>query len=235
MGSQSYITLLASLPPLPRFDQAERLPITRERLRQRLSMLTPDDAQLFEHATEFLAWQRQTATRTDQEMIANFKKMEEHIAQPKLRSIFDFPIDQRTIIAALRRRFRGLPAPTSGEPWGVGRYVSHIERNWEDPHFRLSAVYHWIPQARTHLETGETLALERLLKNTLWDHVDRSVPAYEFGFSAVLVYIIKWDILDLWLSYNIEDAQVRFNELVTEVTDEQPKIFDGSTKNITSI
>jgi hypothetical protein len=43
--------------------------------------------------------------------------------------------------------------------------------------------------------------------------------AYEFGFSAVLVYIIKWDILDLWLSYNIEDAQVRFDELVTEVTD----------------
>lgn len=45
----------------------------------------------------------------------------------------------------------------------------------------------------------------------------------------MLVYIIKWDILDLWLSYNIEDAKVRFEELVTEVTDEKPKIFEGST------
>jgi hypothetical protein len=234
MGSQSYITLLASLPPLPRFDQTERLPITRERLHQRLSMLTSDDAQLFEHAAEFLTWQRQTATRTDQEMIANFKKVEEHIAQPKLRSIFDFPIDQLTIMVALRRRFRGLQAPASGEPWGVGRYVNHIEQNWEEPHYKLSAVYHWIPQARAHLEAGETLALERLLKNTLWDHIDRSVPPYEFGFSAVLAYIIKWDILDLWLSYNIEDAQVRFDELVTEVTDEQPEIFNGSAKNITN-
>jgi len=226
MGKEPYYTLLASLPPLPRFDQAERLPITRERLRQRFSMLTPYDAELLERAAAFLAWQQQTATRTDQEMIASFKKMEEQIAQPILQSIFDFPIDQRTIMAALRRRFRGLPAPASGESWGVGRYVNHIERNWDDPHFKLSAVYPWIPQARIHLEAGETLGLERLLKNTLWDHIDRSVPSYEFGFSAVLTYIIKWDILHQWLSYDIENAKARFEELVTEVTHDQPRLFD---------
>ena len=54
MSSQPYYTLLASLPPLPRFDQTDRLPITRERLEQRLRMLTPDDAELYEHAVEFL-------------------------------------------------------------------------------------------------------------------------------------------------------------------------------------
>jgi hypothetical protein len=226
MGSQPYYTLLASLPPLPRFDQADRLPITRERLRQRFSMLAPDDAELLERAAAFLAWQQQTATRTDQEMIASFKKMEEHIAQPILQSIFNFPIDQRTIMAALRRRFRGLPAPAPREPWGVGRYVNHIGHNWDDPHFKLSAVYPWVPQARIHLEAGETLALERLLKNTLWDHIDRSVPSYEFGFSAVLTYIIKWDILHRWLSYDIENAKARFEELVTEVTHDQPRLFD---------
>ncbi|MDJ0829810.1 MAG: DUF2764 family protein [Desulfobacterales bacterium] len=227
MSSQPYYTLLASLPPLPRFDQTDRLPITRERLAQRLSMLAENDVQLYEHAADFLAWQRQSATRTDEEMITNFKKMEKHIALPTLQSIFDFPIDQRTIMAALRRRFRGLQAPAAGEPWGVGRYVNHIERNWDHPHFKLSAVYAWIPQARTYLEAGETLALERLLKNALWDHADRLIPPYEFGFRAVLIYIIKWDILDRWLSYDIEAAKVRFEELVTEVTDEQPKIFDG--------
>ena len=229
MAGQPYYTLLASLPPLPRFDQTDRLPITRERLAQRRSMLTAEDLELYERAAEFLAWQRQSATRTDQEMIAKFKEMEKRIALPTLQSIFNFPIDQRTIMAALRRRLRGLPAPSTGEPWNVGRYVNHIERNWDHPDFKLGVVYPWISQARAYLEAGETLALERLLKNTLWDHVDRLVPAYEFGFSAVLVYIIKWDILELWLSYNIEDAKERFEELVTEVTDEQPKIFEGST------
>ena len=221
MGGQPYYTLLASLPHLPRFDRAERLPITRERLRYRYGMLAPEDAELFEHAAEFLAWQRQTATKTDEEMIAAFRKMEEKITHPSLRSLFEFPIDQRNIMAALRRRHRGLPAPSSGEPWGVGQYVRHIENNWDAPHFKLSAVYPWIVQARAHLEGGETLALERLLKNVLWDHFDRSVEPYEFGFRAVLTYIIKWDIIDQWLSYNIEDAKTRFEELVAEVTNEQ--------------
>ena len=221
MGNQPYYTLLASLPPLPRFDRAERLPITRERMQQRLGMLTPEDAALFEHAAEFLAWQRQTATRTDEEMIASFKRMEEHISHPALQSFFEFPIDQRTIMAALRRRHQGFPAPSPGEPWGVGRYVRHIENNWDDPYFKLSAVYSWIPQAQAHLEAGETLALERLLKNVLWDHVDRSVEPYDFGFQAVLAYVIKWDIFQQWLSYNVEDAKKRFEELVAEVTDEQ--------------
>ena len=221
MGSQPYYTLLASLPPLPRFDRAVRLPITRERLRRRYSMLTPEDAALFEHAAAFLAWQRQTAIRTDEEMIASFKKMEEQMAHPALQSFFEYPIDQRTIMAALRRRHRGLPTPAAGEPWGVGRFVRHIENNWDDPYFKLSAVYPWIQQARYNLESGETLALERLLENVLWDHVDRSVQPYDFGFQAVLAYVIKWDILNQWLSYNVEEAKERFEELVAEVTDEQ--------------
>ena len=221
MGSQPYYTLLASLPPLPRFDRAERLPITRERLHRRYIMLTPEDAALLEHVATFLAWPRQTATRTDEEMIAGFKKMEEHISHPALQSFFKFPIDQRTIMAALRRRHRGLPAPAAGEPWGVGRFVRHIENNWDDPYFKLSAVYPWIQQARTNLESGETLALERLLKNVMWDYVDRSVQPYDFGFQAVLAYMIKWDILNQWLSYNVEEAKERFEELVAEVTDEQ--------------
>ena len=226
MGNQLYYTLLASLPHLPRFDQAERLPVTRERLRQRNSMLTPEDAALLERAAEFIDWQRQTATRTDEEMIAAFGRLQEQLAHPTLQSFFEFPINQRTIMAALRRRHRGFPAPSHGEPWGVGQYVRHIENNWDDPHFKLNAAHPWIIQARVHLEAGETLALERLLKNVLWDHVDRSVEPYDFGFRAVLAYIIKWDILDRWLSYNVEDAETRFQELVAEVTDEQQQRVD---------
>jgi hypothetical protein len=152
--------------------------------------------------------------------------LEEQLAHPTLQSFFEFPIDQRTIMAALRRRHRGFPAPSQGEPWGVGRYVRHIENNWDDPNFKLHAAYPWIVQARAHLEAGETLALERLLKNILWDHVDRSVEPYDFGFYAVLAYLIKWDILDQWLSYNIEDAKKRFEELVAEVTNEHEQRFD---------
>ena len=225
MGRQPYYTLLAGLPWLPRFDRADRLPISRERLHQRLRMLAPDDALVLERAVAFLAWQKDTSSTGDRDTIVRFKNLAESISNPDLITFFDFPVDQRTIMAALRRRHRGLKPPTAGEPWGVGRYVRHIERNWEDPHFNLAAVYPWISRARLHLEGGEAPALDRLLKNMLWDHMDRTVSPYDFGFPAVISYRMKWDILDQWLSYDGERARIRFEELVKEITDGQSKLF----------
>ena len=191
MPTRPYYTLLASLPPLSRFDRAGRLPISRERLNQRLRMLAPDDARLLDQMTAFLVWQKDASSLTDKDMISRFKDLEKWFSKSDLSTLLTFPVDQRTIMAALRRRHRNVPPPTGGEPWGAGRLVRHIERNWEAPHFKLAAVYPWIPRARVHLEAGEILALDRLLKNTLWDHMDRTVPAYEFGIRAVMSYRMK--------------------------------------------
>ena len=45
MGNHQYYMLLSSLPALQRFDRAERLPISRERLMNRMNMLLPEDAE----------------------------------------------------------------------------------------------------------------------------------------------------------------------------------------------
>jgi hypothetical protein len=225
MGRHQYFTLIASLPALRRFDRAERLPINRERLETRMKMLQPNDLDLFERAAAFLAWQRQSVTQTDQDMVDSFRRMEERIDHPALQAVFRFPVDQRTIMAALRRRHRGLPAPTPGEPWGVGHLTGHIERHWDAPDFKLGLVYSWIDQARQYMESGESLALERLLMGLLWDHVDRSVRPFEFGVDVVLAYVMKWDILQRWLLCDVEEASKRFEELVAEVRDEQRQLF----------
>ena len=81
MGRQPYYTLLASLPPLSRFDRADRLPISRERLHQRLRMLVPDDALLLERVVAFLAWQKDTSTSANRDTIARFKELAESISQ----------------------------------------------------------------------------------------------------------------------------------------------------------
>ena len=152
--------------------------------------------------------------------------MAELIQERILACMVEFLINQRTIIAALRRRHLGLSAPGSGELWGVGRWVGHIGRNWDDPDFKLGPLYPWIPQARAHLEAGEALALDRLLKNTIWDRMDRMAEGDAFGFEALLAYLFKWDILDQWLSYDKEEAKTRFEELVGEVTGDQAQPFE---------
>ena len=225
MAHESYYTLLAGLPALPRFDRAERLPISRERLHQRLGMLTRKDAWLLERSAPFLTWQKDAPDVTDREMVIRFNRLVKHITGSALNSLIDFAVDQRTIMAALRRRHRGVIPPTSEELWGLGRYVRHIERNWETPYFKLAAVYPWLTQAKQHLEAGEVLALDLLLKNVLWDHLDRTAPSYHFNFPAVISYLMKWDILAQWITHNEGKAKERFEGLVKEIIDGQPQLF----------
>lgn len=221
MKNKGYYTLVASLPHLPRFDKADRLPITRERLIQRLKMLDSEDYKLAENVVEFIAWRRQPVGRTNAEIVSVYNQEVKRTFQSKLlKPLFELPVNQKTIITALRRREKGLPRPNPEEPWGVGPLVTHIERNWDKPFFKLQSTYPWIVQAQTYLHEGELLKLEYLLANLIWNKLEFLLIKNYFGFEVVVAYLLKWDILQQWLSYNTEKAKTRFDELVLETINE---------------
>lgn len=223
----SYYTLVASLPWLPRFDQAKRLPISEKRLRERLTMLQPEDERVLRRGMAFLEWRWHPTERADSEMVERYHRMMEVITHPALKELVSFEIDQRTIMVALRRRYRGMAVPGPNESnWGVGRWVRHIEQHWDIPDFNLGKIYPWVPQVNTYLEQGETLALERFLMNQLWNHINRTIPGNDFGFESVLAYLFKWRLLQQWLSYDAEAAKARFEDLVSEVMNEHQQLFD---------
>ncbi|MEW6356718.1 MAG: DUF2764 family protein [Planctomycetota bacterium] len=215
-----YYMLMVSLPYLPRFDRAERLPINRDRLQDRLRMLEPDDADRVASLMSFRGWADLPRAQTPDEMERDIKQVEHLMGDRRLRPVLEFPVDQRTIMAALRRRRRGLPAPAAGERWGLGPWVEHIRQNWEHPDFKLGAVFPWVPQARAHLDAGEALALSRLLMGLVWDRMGRITEGHEFEFRAVLAYLLKWDIVQRWLSYDKDAARIRFEELLLEAVGE---------------
>ena len=221
MIRREYYTLIASLPPLKKFDQAERLPINMERLRERLTILGQEDAKLVDSVASFIIWHRQPMERSDKEMFVVYKQLIESIDNPMIKEMINLRIDIRTIVVALRRRYRGLPAPKSGELWGMGRWVQHIEKYWDDQNLRLAAVYPWIPQVREYLENGNALELERLQMNQVWEGVDRLEDQNYFGIDVIFSYLFKWDMMQRWLANNVESAKIRFDELVSEGISDQ--------------
>jgi len=221
-----YYTLVASLPPLTRFDRARRLPINRVRLFDRLSMLAPEDAEVVEHAAAFFGWHPQAAAPEDRVLV------EHHEALCRLAgnascfpSVLEFPFDLTTLLAGLRRRHLGRPRPVPGEPWGVGRFTGQIVRNWEDPDFRLAPIFPWLPRARELLEKGEALALQKLLFSRVWENMDRVSLDREFSFDAVLAYLFQWDLLDRWLTQKPDEANARFQGMVTEAMHGKERLF----------
>lgn len=221
MKSNSYYMLITSLPYLKRFDKIERLPISRERLIQRLKSLEPEDYQIANMTANFIAWRNQPVGRSNSDIADHYNKWVWQIFEsPLLAPLFQFSVDQRTIMVALRRRQLGLPSSQAGEPWGVGHLVGHIERHWEDPTFNLAARYPWIQQVSTYLKEGESLKLDHLLMKQVWDRIDRLLFKNNFGLEAVIAYLLKWDLIQQWLSYNVEEAKSRIEENIAEILDE---------------
>jgi hypothetical protein len=214
-----YYDLIASLPHLPHFERAQRLPITQLRLRQRLARLNPAHAEQLRRALTLIRWRPERVLgRTDAETAAEFAELMHSALETPLREYVAFRLEQQTLLAALRRKQDGLGLPEGTNSWGVGPRVPHIRRHWDAPEFSLGYIYPWLPQARERLAAGDAPELERLLMDAAWRWLARCAERNMFGFEAVIAFVFQWDILHAWLAGNVDQAQVRFTEMIDQVT-----------------
>jgi hypothetical protein len=214
-----YYDLIASLPHLPHFEQAEWLPITRLRLGQRLRLLKPAHADQLTRAQSLVLWRPpRLLGRTDAAVAKEYVALLDSPLDPSLREYIAFRMDQQTLLSALRRKRTHQALPDEATPWGVGPRVHYIRKHWDEPDFRLAHMYPWIVPARELLRAGDARGLERLLMDVAWRWLGRCAERSMFGFETVFSYVFKWDLLQAWLAGDPEKATVRFGELIEEVT-----------------
>lgn len=223
--SGAYYMLIASLPHLPHFLRAERLPINPQRLRWRRAVLEPDDALDLDRALSVLQWQPNDLARTDSETDRLFRARLQDTRNEALRDYLDYRMGLRSAVAGLRRKQRGLPAPSRDDRCGVGRWALIVCAQWDTSEFGLSALYPCLPRVRELLDEGRAAELEKTLMTAIWSRLCRIEDQYPFGFEAVFAYVFKWDILARWLSHNPAQATETFQSLVQEILHEQPIRF----------
>lgn len=207
----SYYTLIASLPHLPTHFDVARPPISRPRLNQRLAELDEHDARVLGQLSDFLAWDRQTLERSEQNVIDDYHRLQEEIHHPVVLRIVDDRINMRTLVGALRRRRDG-----EGPPRGVGRLVRTIHDRWQEPQFGLGRQFRWIESFETLMLAGEAVAAERVLYEYSWEACCRMAGEFHFSFEAVLLYVARWSLVDRWTSRDNEAGLARFDQLLAE-------------------
>jgi hypothetical protein len=215
---EDYYTVVASLPHLPYFANAERLPLSRLRLEQRLRMLDADETRQILQA-EFLAGWRLPAGKLESggKIAAQYKTMLQSISQPVLREFVEYRLDLQTVVAALRIRQAGHDPEQYPGSWGIGHLVKHIEAHWDAPDFRLGTVFPWVQEANSYLAASDAMALDRLLMDTVWRKLSRLGDRRPFGFEAITAFVFKWDILQAWLQRDASAAKQRFQVLIEEI------------------
>jgi hypothetical protein len=230
-ASHRYAMLITSLPYHGALFGARQAPLSRIRLRQRQRLLEEQDRACLRTVANLLEWSRQGMECSDAAFVALAKAELPKLDNAFARELVIWRLELRTVVAALRRRHQGQAAPAGRDGWGYGRWLGHIRRHWNEPQFRLERVYPWLAQARTLLESGDALALERLLLNAVWEHLDRVSEGHYFDFEAVLIYSMRWDLVARWTAYRGEAAVTRFDEMVQDGLQDvlpQPEVLPGA-------
>src|SRR5260370_6905341 len=155
VSPHSYYMLISSLPALQARFEVDRLPITLERLQARLRMLEPEDAEEIHRMLDILAWSRQVVEATDAAVVKRYSDLMREVTNPLVREVVGVGIDVRMIVAALRRRRRGLDAPAIG----FGQWFGHIRRHFNQPDFGLGYGFPWLLPFPSFLQPHYILTL----------------------------------------------------------------------------
>jgi hypothetical protein len=213
-AADRYLMLITSLPAHGELFGAKQTPLSRLRLRQRLKLLEPQDAEDFQKLAGLADWSRLGMDEEDEAIVRRARDVLPTVVNEFARELAIWRLELRTLVAALRRRHAGMGPPARERAWGFGRWVPHITRYWSEPNLRLERAYPWLPEARRLLEDGDSLGLERHLLGTVWNHLERVSEGHHFDFEAVVVYASRWDLVARWTGCQGDAAVARFDELV---------------------
>ena len=207
--------LMASLPPhsLSLWDVKNK-PISRLHLERRLTLLNDADRQQLSAIESILHWARISTDNDDQTIAVATEQVIQSLAKPLLRDVITWRMEIRTIMAAIRMRKLGMDAPAKNEPWGYGQVVPFVRKNWVVDDFSLSHRFAWINQANTLFTTEQSVELEKLLLNLSWEYYASIGHGHYFDFEAVVIYVLRWNIVNRWVQCNEQEAMQQFELLV---------------------
>ncbi|MEM6833357.1 MAG: hypothetical protein AAF562_07000 [Pseudomonadota bacterium] len=215
-SEHTFIMLMSSLPaPGPLFAETQT-PLSRLRLDARLKQLSEPDHQVLIAIEQALEWRCMEADMNDAALLARVETAKRMTTSQTLLGVIDSRMHIRLCMAALRQRAAGEAPPAADGRWGYGRWRRVIARNWQAPAFGLERVFPWLKDADRLLTEGDSYALERLLLSLVERDLRRYGALHHFDLEAVVIYVLRWSLVERWTRYNAQAAARRFSKMLDD-------------------
>ena len=213
MAENAYYTLLTSLPHIDSLFHSRITPISRFQLDRRLSMLGTADQKRLVTIENLLHWDHLDDDVNEKILIRQAERTRAELGSQALKDLIDWRLDMRTVVAALRRKQAGQQAPAEAK-WSYGSRYAYIRNHWNSPTLGLGSAFPWIPKVNECLRHGECVALEKILLQAVWDHLGQMSMKHSNDFEAVVIYVLRWNLVARWTAYDTDKARIRFRKLV---------------------
>jgi hypothetical protein len=214
-----YTMLMASLPLHPAdLLSARQPPVSRIQLDKRLALLDKHDREELESIEQMIFWSH-ARDASSEEIIAQDNAALAMIKNPFLKHLVLWRLTTRTLVSGLRLRHAGFTPPNKNSFIGFGKWLPAIAKNWERPDFGINPIeVPWLAKANEFIVRNQPLELEKLLLTMSWRYYAKLSNQHTFDFEAVVIYVMRWDVINRWSHYNRdyfkETALANFNKLV---------------------
>ena len=213
MAENPYYTLLTSLPYINSLFDNQITPLSRYQLDKRLSMLSQDDQLLLTRIESLLFWEYLGDDVDERSLIRFAEQTVSSVHSRSLRDFINYMLDSRTLIAAMRRKNAGEAMPSECR-WSYGTRYEYIRRSWSSPVLGLGDTFPRMHRIAEAMDKDDPLEVERQVLLCMWDSLDTMSSRHSFDFEAVVVYVMRWNLVQRWVSYDKEKANQRFDALV---------------------
>lgn len=218
MTSQ-YYTVVCSLPRMNAKFRIQETPISRLQLEKRLKIL-PSDKYILAFTMEYLVW---TSWFMPEKTVADLRAEFEKI---NTQSVFVHDLilwffDLRGIFAALRLRNEKKELPDHSKNYWITRWDHKLIKNWNEPDFGLKSIYPWLPKVATDIAQQDTIAVEEFLLSYIWKYLSVIETGHYFDFEAIIIYLLRWNIIHYWSQFNKTSTLNPLNDLINLLLSEQ--------------
>ncbi|MGL5741106.1 MAG: DUF2764 family protein [Legionella sp.] len=210
--SSQYYTVVCSLPRISAHFKIEETPISRLQLEKRLKLL-PAEKYTVAFTLEFLMW---TSWFMPYHSVTDLRNAFQDVVRtqsPFLRDMLIWFFDLRSVIAALRMRNDTKEPPENSQEYWITQWEHKLIRNWSEPDFGLKAIYPWFPKMTQDIARKDTVAVEQFLLASIWKYLSVIETGHYFDFEAIIIYVLRWNIIHYWSQFNKEKALTCLNEL----------------------
>lgn len=207
-----YYTVVCSLPRMNTNFQIQETPISRMQLEKRLKLL-PLDKFTLALSVESLAW---ASWFMPQQPVASLRNDVQHLLDTQSIFIHDtltWFFDLRSIFAALRMRNEKKAPPENPQEHWITRWNHKLISNWNELDFGLKSIYPWLPKIAGDIDKKDTISVEGFLLSYIWKYLSSIETGHYFDFEALIIYVLRWNIIHYWSQFNKLNALNSVNEL----------------------
>lgn len=211
MTSQ-YYTVVCSLPRMNTNFKIQETPISRLQLEKRLKLL-PIDKYTIAFTIESLIW---TSWFMPHQSVSDLRKLFQSVINTQsdfLRDILRWFLDLRSVITALRMRNEKKEPPENPQEYWITQWSPKLIRHWSEPDFGLKTIYPWLPKIAQDIACKDTVVVEQFLLSYIWNYLSIIETGHYFDFEAIIIYLLRWNIIHYWSQFNKENALNCLNEL----------------------